>query len=100
MQGLQSLLAFSETAKHGGFAAAARAMGTNPSTVAKAVGRLEASLGLRLFHRTTRQVRLTNDGEQLYERCQRVLAELDDLQTAAGNSAEISGTLRVNMPIV
>lgn len=100
MQGLQSLLAFSETAKHGGFAAAARAMGTNPSTVAKAVGRLEASLGLRLFHRTTRQVRLTNDGEQLYERCQRVLAELDDLQTAAGNRAEISGTLRVNMPIV
>lgn len=101
MQGLQPLLAFSETAKHGGFAAAARALGTDPSTLAKAVGRLEASLGLRLFHRTTRQVRLTGDGEQLFERCQRVLTELNELQTAAaGNRVEISGTLRVNMPIV
>lgn len=101
MQGLQPLLAFSETAKHGGFAAAARALGTDPSTLAKAVGRLEASLGLRLFHRTTRQVRLTGDGEELFERCQRVLSELDELQTAAaGNRAQISGTLRVNVPIV
>jgi len=101
MHGLQPLLAFSETAKHGGFAAAARALGTDPSTLAKAVGRLEASLGLRLFHRTTRQVRLTGDGEHLFERCQRVLAELDELQTAAaGNRAQVSGALRVNMPIV
>ncbi len=101
MQGLQPLLAFSETAKHGGFAAAARALGTDSSTLAKAVGRLETSLGLRLFHRTTRQVRLTGDGEALFERCQRVLSELDELQTAAaGNRAQISGALRVNMPIV
>lgn len=101
MQGLQPLLAFSETAKHGGFAAAARALGTDPSTLAKAVGRLETSLGLRLFHRTTRQVRLTGDGEELFERCQRVLSELDELQSAAaGNRTQISGALRVNMPIV
>lgn len=101
MHGLQPLLAFSETAKHGGFAAAARALGTDPSTLAKAVGRLETSLGLRLFHRTTRQVRLTSDGEELFERCQRVLSELDELQSAAaGNRAQISGALRVNMPIV
>jgi len=101
MRGLQPLLAFSETAKHGGFAAAARSLGTDPSTLAKAVGRLETSLGLRLFHRTTRLVRLTGDGEELFERCQRVLCELDELQTAAaGNRARISGTLRVNMPIV
>ena len=58
MNGIQSLLAFSETAKRGGFAAAARELGTAPSTAAKAVARLETSLGLRLFHRTTRQVTL------------------------------------------
>lgn len=101
MMGLQPLLAFSETAKHGGFAAAARELGTSPSALAKAVGRLEASLGLRLFHRTTRQVSLTTDGERLFQRCQRVLAELEDLQTeAAGARAAPSGTLRIDMPIV
>jgi LysR family transcriptional regulator for bpeEF and oprC len=101
VHGLQQLLAFSETAKHGGFAAAARELGTAPSTLAKAVGRLEASLGLRLFHRTTRQLSLTSDGERLFHRCQRVLAELDQLQSeAVGARAEPTGTLRIDMPIV
>ena len=101
MHGLQSLLAFSETAKRGGFAAAARELGTAPSTLAKAVGRLESQLGLRLFHRTTRQVSLTADGERLFQRCQRVLSELEELQTeAAGVRNAPSGTLRIDMPIV
>lgn len=101
MHGLQALLAFSETAKRGGFAAAARELGASPSTLAKSVGRLEASLGLRLFHRTTRQVSLTADGERLFRRCQRVLAELDELQSeAAGARAAASGMLRIDMPIV
>ena len=101
MHGLQPLLAFSETAKRGSFAAAAREMGSAPSTLAKAVSRLEASLGLRLFHRTTRQVSLTPDGERLFLRCQRVLAELDELQSdASGVRAAPSGTLRIDMPIV
>jgi LysR family transcriptional regulator, regulator for bpeEF and oprC len=101
MQGLQGLLAFSETAKRGGFAAAARELGSSPSTLAKAVARLEASLGLRLFHRTTRQVSLTVDGERLFQRCQRVLVELEELQSeAAGARAAPSGTLRIDMPIV
>ena len=65
MQGLQQFIAFAETAKHGGFAAAAREQGVAPSTLAKAVGRLEAALGVKLFHRTTRQVTLTPDGERL-----------------------------------
>ncbi len=101
MQGLAALLAFSEAAKRGGFAAAARELGTSPSTLAKSVARLEASLGLRLFHRTTRQVTLTTEGERLFQRCQRVLAEFDELQTeAAGARAAPSGTLRIDMPIV
>ena len=101
MHGLQALLAFSETAKRGGFAAAARELGTSSSALAKSVGRLEDSLGLRLFHRTTRRVTLTVDGERLFRRCQRVLAELDELQSeASGVRAVPSGTLRINMPIV
>lgn len=100
MQGLQPLIAFAATARHGSFAAAAREQGQAPSTLAKAVARLEAGLGLQLFQRTTRQVRLTADGEQLYQRCQRVLAELEDLQTiASGSRAAPSGLLRVAMPV-
>ena len=64
MHGLQQMVAFAETVKRGSFAAAARELGTAPSTLAKAVARLEASLGVKLFHRTTRQVNMTADGER------------------------------------
>jgi DNA-binding transcriptional LysR family regulator len=101
MHGLQPLIAFAETAKQGGFAAASRELGTAPSTLAKAVARLEATLGVKLFHRTTRQVGLTPDGERLYARCQRVLAELEELQAdAAGTRAAPAGTLKIDAPIV
>jgi LysR family transcriptional regulator, regulator for bpeEF and oprC len=100
MNRLSSLLAFSETAKRGSFTAAARELGTSPSTLAKSVARLEGSLGLRLFHRTTRHVSLTPDGERLFLRCQRVLAELEELQSdASGMRAAPSGTLRIDLPI-
>ena len=100
MQGLQQYVAFAETARHGSFAAAARALGTVPSTLAKAVARLERDLGVRLFHRTTRQVTLTPDGERLFAHCQRLLAEVEALRAqAAGTREEPSGTLRVDMPI-
>ena len=46
MQGLQQFVAFTETAKHGGFASAAREHGVTPSTLAKAVARLEVGLGV------------------------------------------------------
>src|SRR4051794_6188230 len=64
LRGVQQLLAFSETAKRGNFAAASREIGCTPSTLAKAVRRLEEHLGVRLFHRTTRQVTLTDDGQR------------------------------------
>lgn len=100
MHSLQQLLAFAETAKHRSFARAARTLGSAPSTLAKSVSRLEQSLGVLLFHRTTRQVSLTPDGEQLYARCQRVLAEVEDLQAvAAGSRSQVSGALRIDMPL-
>ena len=100
MSGLQQFVAFAETAKHGGFAAAAREQGVAPSTLAKAVLRLEQSLGVKLFHRTTRQVSLTPDGQRLFARCQRVLAEFEDLQAeASGTRIVPAGTLRIDMPV-
>jgi LysR family transcriptional regulator for bpeEF and oprC len=100
MNTLQHLLAFAETAKRGNFAAAARELACTPSTLAKAVSRLEKQLGVRLFHRTTRRVALTDDGERLFERCRRVLAELELLQEeASGARTAPSGTLRIDMPV-
>ena len=100
MHGLQQLMAFAQTARRGSFAAAARDLGGTPSTLAKSVARLESSLGVKLFHRTTRRVNLTVDGERLFRRCERILAEVDDLKAeAAGAHASIGGTLRVDAPI-
>jgi LysR family transcriptional regulator for bpeEF and oprC len=100
VKGVQQLIAFAQTARRGSFAAAARDLGGTPSTVAKSVSRLEASLGVKLFHRTTRQVSLTADGERLFHRCERVLAEIEDLQAdAAGTRTAPSGTLRVDVPL-
>jgi DNA-binding transcriptional LysR family regulator len=100
MAGLSAFVAFSEAARRGGFAGAARELGVSPSAVAKNVARLEADLGLRLFHRTTRKVALTSEGHELYERCRRIVEEIEALRDdAAGARAEPGGTLRLNVPI-
>jgi LysR family transcriptional regulator, regulator for bpeEF and oprC len=100
MTTLQGFLSFAESAKHASFARAARALELSPSAVAKSVARLETALGVRLFHRTTRQVVLTSDGRELYQRCQRVLEEIDGLRSAAeGARASPRGTLRLDMPV-
>jgi DNA-binding transcriptional LysR family regulator len=100
MRSLQPWLAFAETAKRGNFAAASRDLGCTPSTLAKSVARLEKHLGVRLFHRTTRQVTLTDDGKRLFARSERVLAELEQLEEeASGARAEPRGTLRIDMPV-
>lgn len=101
MSSIQQLFAFAQTARHGSFAAAAREIGGSPSAVAKAVARLEHALRTKLFHRTTRQVSLTADGERLYLRCQRLLAEFEAIETeAAGARDEVAGLLRIDMPLV
>lgn len=99
MTGLQALAAFTEAARSGSFAAAARSLGLSPSAVAKSVQRFEQDVGLRLFHRTTRQVSLTGDGHELYTRCERILAEIDALrEQAEGVRGEPAGLLRLDVP--
>ncbi len=96
---MRLLLAFAETVRHGGFARAARELGLSPSAVAKAVQRLEARLGVRLFHRTTRRIGLTHEGEELYARCRRILDELDELERVAARGTQgARGTLRIDAP--
>jgi LysR family transcriptional regulator, regulator for bpeEF and oprC len=100
MASLDLYMSFASAARNSSFARAARELGISPSAVAKNIARLERELGIRLFHRTTRQVTLTQDGEMLQVRIQRVLEDVADLEAAvAGVRTEPTGTLRVEAPI-
>ena len=85
----------------GGFSAAARALQLSRSAVGKAVARLETRLSTRLFHRTTRRLSLTEDGQVYHEHCQRGLAEFraGHALLETGRRA-VRGKLRVSMPVV
>src|SRR6266851_3025077 len=99
MIGLDLIVSFASAARHASFARAARELGLSPSAVAKNIARLEARLGTRLFHRTTRQVTLSQDGEDMYARCQRILEDVESLEAAATEAhSGTRGTLRIDMP--
>lgn len=100
MFSLDLLASFAAAARHRSFARAARELGVTPSAVAKNVARLEKSLRLRLFHRTTRTVALTPDGEAFHERCRRILDDVAEFEAAAaGKLARPSGTLKIDVPL-
>lgn len=100
MAKLRPLLTFAEAARLGSFAAAAREMGLTPSAVAKSISRMEQELNLRLFHRTTRRVALTPEGELLYARCRRMLEEVEEVESFATDLGQsVSGVLRIDTPI-
>lgn len=82
----------------GSFARAAEALNLSPSGVSRAVTRLETSIGVRLFDRTTRAVTLTDEGRTLYEEISPLLAGIGDaVSLASGASTAVHGRLRVNV---
>ncbi len=82
----------------GSFARAADALGITASGVSRAVGRLEAGVGVRLLDRTTRAVALTDEGRRLYEQINPLVAGIGEaIATAGGASAAVKGRLRVNV---
>jgi DNA-binding transcriptional LysR family regulator len=100
MKNLNQFLSFASVARNGSFAAAARELGLAPSSVAKSVARLEGELGLRLFHRTTRSLRLTEEGTTLFAQCGRILDEITLLESLVTDTTDgPAGTLRVGAPI-
>jgi DNA-binding transcriptional LysR family regulator len=78
MDQLNGLSAFVKTADLGSFVAAGRVLGLSASAVGKAVTTLERQVGVRLFQRSTRSIRLTEEGRLFHERCRRVLDDLED----------------------
>ena len=96
----QDLQAFVRVAELASFTLAADHLGVPKGKVSTGVQRLEAQLGTRLFHRTTRRVQLTQDGQAFYERARDLLADFDELQGMFRPGAEaLRGRLRVDMPL-
>ncbi|MEP7044614.1 MAG: LysR family transcriptional regulator [Dokdonella sp.] len=82
----------------GNFARAGEALSLSPSGVSRAIARLEARIGIRLLHRTTRAVRLTDEGARFYAEVMPLLSGIEEAATLAGSSAErVRGRLRVNV---
>ncbi|CAN93410.1 transcriptional regulator, LysR family [Sorangium cellulosum So ce56] len=88
------------TVEAGSFSRAARRLGVTPSAVSRRVMRLEQELGVALLARTTRSLRLTDDGQAFYARCVRIVEELGEATEAiARASKKPVGLLRVDAPV-
>lgn len=101
MNNLNGIVAFVRTAETLSFVAAGRTLGISASAVGKTIAKLEQSLGVRLFHRTTRRVTLTDEGRHFHARCQRILEDFRDAEAMVTESAQRPrGKLRVSLPVI
>ncbi|MBB4171014.1 MULTISPECIES: LysR family transcriptional regulator [unclassified Rhizobium] len=96
MDRFDAMRAFSRVVERRSFTLAAEDTGLPRSTVTDAVKQLEARLGVRLLHRTTRHVSPTLDGEAYYQRCISILADIEDAEGAFAG-AKPKGMLRVDV---
>ncbi|MDW3205648.1 MAG: LysR family transcriptional regulator [Alphaproteobacteria bacterium] len=88
---------FTKVVEEGSFSSAARALKLTPSAVSKQIGRLEDRLGVRLLNRTTRQLSATEEGDAFYQRCVRILTDMEEAELAVSQRHSAPrGTLRVN----
>src|SRR5260221_4862497 len=96
---LQEMAVFSKVVAAGSLSAAGRELGLSPAMVSRRLAGLEARLGVRLINRTTRSLRLTDEGASYYDTCARVLAEIEEADAAASaGRVEPQGALKVAMP--
>lgn len=97
---LNELAFFAAVAQLGSFTKAAKQLNTPKSTLSRHISQLEKRLNVRLLHRSTRHLTLTEAGKLYYQRCQRVVEEADDAEQLIQNmQAEPSGVLRINAPL-
>ncbi|WMA21281.1 LysR family transcriptional regulator [Enterobacter hormaechei] len=98
---LKDIPVFVASVEAGSFAQAAVRLHLSRSAVGKSIARLEERLGVRLFHRTTRSQRLTDNGALFYERCLRALEEIRGAESQLETGKhQVSGRLRVAMPVL
>jgi DNA-binding transcriptional LysR family regulator len=100
MQDLNDMLYFAQVVDHGSFAATARGLGIPTSTLSRRVADLEAGLGVRLLHRTTRKLSTTQIGEIYYQHCASLRAQAQAAEDAiAIANTEPSGTVKLSCPV-
>ncbi len=100
MDTLTSMRVFVAVAARGSFSAAAQAMSLSPAMATKHIAQLEARLGVRLFHRTTRRVTLTEAGRQYLAHCQDGLDAIDAAEASVSAASDHPrGTLKVTAPV-
>lgn len=91
---------FATVVEAGSFVKAAEALALSKAAVSRHVGELEARLGVRLLHRTTRRLSLTEEGQMFHARCRDLLADIDEAEaeiTARSDAAR--GLVRINAPL-
>lgn len=98
---LKDITVFVASVEAGSFAQAAVRLHFSRSAVGKSIARLEERLGVRLFHRTTRSQRLTDNGALFYERCLRALEEIRGAESQLETGKhQVNGRLRVAVPVL
>jgi DNA-binding transcriptional LysR family regulator len=91
---------FARVAQLGTLSAAARALGMSQTMATKHIAAIEERLGVKLLHRTTRRLTLTEAGRRYLEAAERIVAEVEDAEaSAAADRTDPRGTLRVNAPV-
>lgn len=94
-----SIELFCLAAEGGTFTAAAHSAGVTPAAVSRSISRLEKRLGVRLFVRSTRSVRLTDGGKAYFEQCRGALNQLVEAERqVTGEQVQPAGTLRISAP--
>lgn len=97
---LNDMALFVEVVKAKGFRNAADTIGIPNSTLSRRISELEKSIGLRLLHRTTRKIELTEAGKIYYERCKRIVSEAKLAHEQLGEILlQPSGLLRISLPV-
>jgi DNA-binding transcriptional LysR family regulator len=97
---LNHVSTFVRVVEDGSFTAAARALGAPKSSVSRSVAQLERDLGVKLLHRTTRKLHLTDAGMAFHQRVSRALAEIQEATTRTSDlQRELRGDIRVTAPI-
>jgi DNA-binding transcriptional LysR family regulator len=100
MFNLQQLTSFLAVVRAGSFVGAADATDLSKAAVSRHVADLEEHLGVRLLHRTTRRLSLTEDGQRFHARTSELIAALEELETETVSSGvEATGLLRINAPV-
>ena len=96
---LDSLRLFVKVAELGSFTAAGEQLGIGKARASLQLRALERELGAQLFHRTTRVVRLSAEGEDLLPRARRLVGELEELSTAYAPARGLGGRVRLDVPV-